>query len=1115
MSLDPPAILQSTQKNVRARPISWEGAVRAKTITESDLKKIKAIDKVRKEQRKQTIEGDSETYKTLLLGDGENKSIFETTAKRTDILQYMLVLLSDLIDDVPSLRDELIKHPHPFKPFLPLLKQSSNPEDTIPLLTSAVLSSLVSYALTITPKGTPDLDDALPKLNTYIAELLKSTDSNLQDIACQEFSALLCSSKSRHQFWKQREETLKPLIEVLRAGLGDRDTDSTFAGGSTVASIRGDAASSFKVGGSVGLQLLYHVLLVIWQVSFEGRLVGKGLDEEYDIVPLYTKLLRVSPKEKTTRLLLSTLRNLLDANKTTLMPAAIACRLPAVLTNLKSRQLPDQDLKEDLDGLVDMLDEYTSSQTTLDEYSSEVESGHLRWSPVHRDADFWRENAKVIIELEDGKLCRKLAEIMSKDWSSDKQVLAIGCNDVAALVKECPEMRHRLEKLGLKARVMSLMQDDNEHVRWESLRAVGVGAQGKQWIMAATTVELNDTPISQNDLSRQQTATSISSNGPSSTSPRAQAGSDNDNADKTKRKRQPRNSACQSCAALKMKCIATTTPGVCERCARMNRDCIPAVPKPRKRRATDSFEPKGVPLADLIDHQSPRLDTFRSPRSYTNGDHVPLAQPDLDFDNRSFTRLFAQGLAIDERSCDYLLHGIDHSYVRLCCTRFTYMTACFPFVSVPFADAKAMVTRRPVTTAAICTVASASQPEIQSRMSEAFRHALAMRCIMEGERSIDLMVGLLIYIAWHHQYYKKQQIYQNLCLLAGMATDLGIQKIPSLGEQARGALDAESQRAFIGVYYVTTSLSLMGFSKPAPLSWCSSLDHFASSLYSTSSRELNLQPYIDLAHLLEDHAQLMAAAPPVQSAAYYDLATKSALSSLKTLKRIHPTASSITAVAAAAIHINARSLTESSSSNLPGSALMQTAVALKEYLDELLLRPPSTLHHLAVVDWTNLLEVLILTTRLSSPQFLSSISRVAGGGLGWESSALASMLQPDAVLDAVCAHMAAATDQSVRHEGLLTWLRGTCDSIKRRMQHDRNGDESYFDAVSSLDRARKSSNAGHDEGRFRAVNAEPTPAVHRAPPTWSPRTDFSFDLFAGGGLLDESFWAAYGEFGSR
>lgn len=103
MSVDPPAYIVSLQNNIRARPISWEGAVRAKTITDDDLKKIKAIDKVRKEQRKSTIESDVQTYTTLLLGNGQTKSIFENTAKRTDILQYMLVLTGDLVDGVFTL----------------------------------------------------------------------------------------------------------------------------------------------------------------------------------------------------------------------------------------------------------------------------------------------------------------------------------------------------------------------------------------------------------------------------------------------------------------------------------------------------------------------------------------------------------------------------------------------------------------------------------------------------------------------------------------------------------------------------------------------------------------------------------------------------------------------------------------------------------------------------------------------------------------------------------------------------------------------------------------------------------------------------------------------------
>ena len=148
-------------------------------------------------------------------------------------------------------------------------------------------------------------------------------------------------------------------------------------------------------------------------------------------------------------------------------------RLPTLLSNLKSRHLSDPDLHDDLSTLTDMLTEYTSSQTTFDEYASEVLAGHLRWSPPHRDATFWRENASRIVTENKNELPKKMAEILGKSWENDKQVLAIACNDVGWLVKECPDKRGVLEGLGIKARVMALMAEANEEIRWESLRAVG------------------------------------------------------------------------------------------------------------------------------------------------------------------------------------------------------------------------------------------------------------------------------------------------------------------------------------------------------------------------------------------------------------------------------------------------------------------------------------------------------------------------------------------------------------------------------------------------------------------------------------------------------------------
>lgn len=164
---------------------------------------------------------------------------------------------------------------------------------------------------------------------------------------------------------------------------------------------------------------------------------------------------------------------MLEKNQKYLLPTAVLARLPALLENLASRHLTDPDLLEDLQSLKELLDDYTKTKTTFDEYVAEVNSGHLRWSPPHRSQVFWAGNARKILEHGNGEIPRKLAEIMQKPWDNDKQVLAIACNDIGCLVTEVPEKRYQLERAGLKTRVMELMQSEDENVRWESLRALG------------------------------------------------------------------------------------------------------------------------------------------------------------------------------------------------------------------------------------------------------------------------------------------------------------------------------------------------------------------------------------------------------------------------------------------------------------------------------------------------------------------------------------------------------------------------------------------------------------------------------------------------------------------
>ncbi|KFY68792.1 hypothetical protein V496_00792 [Pseudogymnoascus sp. VKM F-4515 (FW-2607)] len=471
MSLEPPTYLSSLRNNIRARPIPWDGAVRAGTITEEQLGRIRAVDKVRKEQRKQTVEAEVEAYRSLFLGGEGERSILEKAARRADVVQYVLVLLGDLLEGSQVLVDGLLEHENTYAPFLPLLAQATSPEEAIPLLTSTALTTLLARESNTNPKGRPASDEALPILYKYLSTLAKSSDSGLQDIAVMGYSSLLRSRRSRELFWESRDVTVEPLISILRTAAG------VSASGESAASLWDSATTRTGgegfISGGIDLQLLYHVLLVMWQLSFEGVAIGDGLEDEYDVIPLFTQLLRLSPKEKTTRLLVSTLYNLISGNPKSLLPAAALVRLPTLLQNVNGRHHTDPDLIEDLTSLTELLEEHTKTQTTFDQYAAEVDSGHLRWSPPHRNTVFWAENARRILEQDNGRLPKKLAEIIAKPWDNDKQVLAIACNDLGCLVKEVPEKRQQLERLGLKTRIMELMAEPDESVRWESLRAVG------------------------------------------------------------------------------------------------------------------------------------------------------------------------------------------------------------------------------------------------------------------------------------------------------------------------------------------------------------------------------------------------------------------------------------------------------------------------------------------------------------------------------------------------------------------------------------------------------------------------------------------------------------------
>lgn len=75
--------------------------------------------------------------------------------------------------------------------------------------------------------------------------------------------------------------------------------------------------------------------------------------------------------------------------------------------------------------------------------------------------------------------------------------------------------------------------------------------------------------------------------------------------------------------------------------------------------------------------------------------------------------------------------------------------AYFPFVSIPEnTSAEKLCQKWPFLLLSILVVSSVDEPLLQKSLDERFRKVLATRVVMQGEKSLDYLHGLLVYLAW-------------------------------------------------------------------------------------------------------------------------------------------------------------------------------------------------------------------------------------------------------------------------------------------------------------------------------------------------------------------------------
>lgn len=137
----------------------------------------------------------------------------------------------------------------------------------------------------------------------------------------------------------------------------------------------------------------------------------------------------------------------------------------------------------------------------------------------------------------------------------------------------------------------------------------------------------------------------------------------------------------------------------------------------------------------------------------------------------------------------------------------------FPFVVVPpTVSVEALRYNNPFLFSCIMAVTSFEDPMLQRRLGQEIKKQISNRLVMGNEASMDLLQGLLVFVAWYqyfcvpgkHQYFLMLQLCVNMC--HELRLDLNEKGKRGLEEAQtqRKARSPAEMRALLGTYYLSS-----------------------------------------------------------------------------------------------------------------------------------------------------------------------------------------------------------------------------------------------------------------------------------------------------------------------
>ncbi|KAF9960898.1 H(+)-transporting V1 sector ATPase subunit H [Mortierella alpina] len=415
--------LDDLTAGLRARPIPWEGYQRATLITQTELNYIKAVDKKSGEDLSRVVDKEGRVYAELFI------SLLQKLV-RVDTIQSILILIDDLLLDHEERATyflELEKH-DPSLPYAPLLKCLRSEDDFVPLKSSKILTALLSAS----PKPSTD---AAQELFRWTTVQLQSNNPAVVDLAVQVLESVLRQRALRPVYWNT-PHAMDALVRLLK-------TDSPTP------------------------QMQYQVIYCFWILTFDTE-IAQELNRKYDVIPQLVEIAKSAIKEKVIRVIISTLRNLVEKAPEANLAAMAAVKLLNFTENLSTRKWSDVEILEDVNYLKTELEHNFQTLTTFEVYQAELLSGRLIWSPPHQSDLFWTKNWREL-KKENYALLKVLARLLST--ASEPVVLSVAANDIGQYVKRDPQSRKFLQEIGVKQRIMELMAHPDQEVRYNSVNA--------------------------------------------------------------------------------------------------------------------------------------------------------------------------------------------------------------------------------------------------------------------------------------------------------------------------------------------------------------------------------------------------------------------------------------------------------------------------------------------------------------------------------------------------------------------------------------------------------------------------------------------------------------------